>query len=116
MSRLRTSARTSKPKLDPALIFAALGDRRRLDLVARLQAGTRHSIVELSVNTDITRQAITKHLSALERAGVVRRVRNGRETQYFLQREPLEQAQTYLAQIAAQWDEALARLADFVEE
>jgi DNA-binding transcriptional ArsR family regulator len=70
----------------------------------------------LSVNTDITRQAITKHLSALERAGVVRRVRNGRETQYFLQREPLEQAQTYLAQIAAQWDEALARLADFVEE
>jgi DNA-binding transcriptional ArsR family regulator len=106
----------STPKADPALVFAALGDRTRLSLIARLQAGAPRSIVELSADAHMSRQAITKHLGALERAGVVRRVRSGRETHFFLERGPLDQAQTYLAEIAAQWDSALARLASFVEE
>lgn len=116
MSRSRTSPRTSKAKRDPALVFAALGDRTRLALVARLGAGRSRSIVELSADAAMTRQAVTKHLYVLERAGVVRSARIGRETRFSLRREPLDQAQDYLADIAAQWEGALARLAAFVED
>jgi DNA-binding transcriptional ArsR family regulator len=116
MSRSRTSQPTPKAKADPAIIFAALGDRTRLKLISRLKSGASHSIVELSADAVITRQAISKHLGALERAGLVRRVRRGREAFFSLEPAPLEQAQTYLAEIAAQWDEALARLSAHVEK
>ena len=49
---------------DPAfrnsvLVFAALGDKTRLDLVARLCAGGPLSITRLTAGADVTRQALT---------------------------------------------------------
>ncbi|MEO7729502.1 MAG: transcriptional regulator, partial [Kofleriaceae bacterium] len=48
-----------------APIFAALGDETRLRLVARLCEGGALSIARLTEGEDMTRQAITKHLSVL---------------------------------------------------
>ena len=63
----------------------------------------------------MTRQAIAKHLRVLERAGIVARGRNGRESRYRLQAAPLNEARDYLASVSAQWDDALARLKAMVE-
>jgi len=62
-----------------APIFAALGDATRLRLVAVLCAGGAMSIAQLTSGTDITRQAVTKHLHVLADAGLVRDVKVGRE-------------------------------------
>ena len=99
-----------------APLFAALGDETRLVIVARLSSGAPLSIVRLAEGTGVTRQAITKHLLVLAAAGLVRSARAGRERVWELEPQPLREAQRSLARISAQWDAALARLKQFVEE
>lgn len=98
-----------------ARVFAALGDPTRIAIVRRLSTGQACSITALAQATQLTRQAVTKHLHVLDAAGLVRGARTGRESRYALEPEPLEAAQAYLAAISAQWDDAIARLRTLVE-
>ena len=100
----------------PAAVFAALGDRTRLALLSRLSTGPSRSITELSSGGGITRQAVTKHLEVLETAGLVERVRAGRESRFAYRAEPVREAKAYLEAVGARWDEALTRLKATVEE
>jgi DNA-binding transcriptional ArsR family regulator len=96
-------------------VFAALGDETRLSVLSRLSSGQPQSISRLTVGTQLTRQAVTKHLRVLESAGVVRSVRVGRESLFELEPRPLDDARKYLDRVSKQWDDALARLKSFVE-
>lgn len=100
---------------EQAAVFAALGDKTRLALLAALRDGTSRSIAALSAEALITRQAVTKHLRVLEEAGLVRSARKGRESRFVARPETVERARQYLDQVAAGWDEALARLKAHVE-
>jgi DNA-binding transcriptional ArsR family regulator len=97
-------------------VFAALGDATRLSLLGRLSVEGPLSITRLSEGTGVTRQAITRHLHALGRAGLVRDARRGRERVFSLDLKRLEKARAYLDQVAAEWDAVAARLKAFVEE
>jgi len=101
----------------PALadVFAALGDPTRLKLVAVLCAGGALSIAQLTANTDISRQGVTKHLQVLADAGVVRDVKAGRERRWQLDPARIEEARRTLEAIGQQWDLALGRLKAFAE-
>jgi hypothetical protein len=52
----------------------------------------------------------------LERAGLVRSVRAGRESRIALDPHAIEEMQKYLAAVSRRWDQALARLKAFVED
>lgn len=99
----------------PAPVFAALGDATRLSLLMTLSDGRARSISGLSADTTLTRQAVTKHLHVLERAGLVSNIRVGRESRFAYRPEPVAQARSYLDTVSAQWDDALSRLRLFVE-
>src|SRR6266568_5080468 len=99
-----SSLRNSAP------IFAALGDETRLRLIAVLCAGGAVSIAQLTCGTEITRQAVTKHLHALADAGLVRDVKVGRERRWEFEPTQLEEARRALDMIARQWNQALDRL------
>lgn len=99
-----------------AIVFAALGDETRLGLLAKLAEGEPRSITRLTAGTELTRQAITKHLRVLEGAGIVRSVRTGRETHFALDPTPIISAHAYLGHVSRQWNGALARLKAMVEE
>jgi DNA-binding transcriptional ArsR family regulator len=99
-----------------APVFAALGDKVRLALVAKLCAGQPRSISQLTEGSKLTRQAVTKHLRVLERAGIVRSNHKGRETRFQFNPEPIEGMKQYLDFVSEQWDQALARLKSFVED
>jgi DNA-binding transcriptional ArsR family regulator len=99
-----------------APVFAALGDETRLALVARLGSSGPLSIARLTDETKVTRQAITKHLEVLARAGLVRDERHGRERLWAVESQKVAEARRYLDQIGKQWDDALQRLAAFVDE
>ena len=101
--------------VDPAPVFAALGDATRLELIARLGDGQAHSISQLTAGLDLTRQGVTKHLRVLERAGIVRSRRVGRESRFVYVPAPIEEARSYLDTVSRQWDDALSRLKAFVE-
>jgi DNA-binding transcriptional ArsR family regulator len=100
----------------PASVFAALGDQTRLSLVAKLSRGRPSSISQLTEGSRLTRQAITKHLRVLERAGIVHSVHTGRESLFEFDPKPIEELKSYLDLVSQQWDQALARLKSFVED
>ena len=99
-----------------APLFAALGDPTRLKLVARLCAAGPSSISQLTGGATVTRQAITKHLRALELAGVAKSERVGREVLWELETQKLAEVQQHLDQISKEWDARIARLRAFVEK
>jgi DNA-binding transcriptional ArsR family regulator len=99
-----------------APLFAALGDETRLRLVTRLCGGGPMSITRLTAGSKVTRQAITKHLCVMQKAGLVSSTRRGRESVWQLDQQRLEEARLHLAQISKQWDEALGRLQLLVEK
>lgn len=98
-----------------APVFAALGDETRLRLIALLCAGGALSIAQLTADTDITRQAVTKHLQVLADAGLVRDLRQGRERLWEFEPTQLDEARRSLDAIAQQWDRALSRLKSMLE-
>ena len=112
----RASTATSPRVRDAAPLFAALGDETRLRLIIRLSSGGPGSITQLSAKSDVSRQAITKHLRVLSDAGLVRSTRKGREQVWDLEPKRLADAHSYLDRISQQWDEALDRLRQFVED
>jgi DNA-binding transcriptional ArsR family regulator len=96
-------------------VFAALGDRTRLALVAQLAHGEPRSIAELTRGSRLTRQAIRKHLRVLETAGVVRGIRLGREHRFAFNPQMIVGIREYLDFVSEQWDQAPGRLQSFVE-
>lgn len=98
-----------------ANVFAALGDPTRLKLVAVLCVGGALSIAQLTANTHISRQGVTKHLQVLADAGVVRHTKLGRERLWQLDPGQIEEAKRTLEVIGQQWDVALNKLKTFIE-
>jgi len=114
MALSHTSAAARLAQAAP--VFAALGDDTRLHIVARLCGDGPLSIVQLADGASVSRQAVTKHLRALEVVGLARSSRVGRKRIWELQTKRLAEARQYLDQISQDWDEALDRLRAFVEK
>ena len=103
MSRKRRRSSAARLQVR-APVFAALGDETRLSLVAKLCGGQPHSISQLTEGSKLTRQAITKHLRVLERAGMVHRIHEGRESLFEFDPEPIEETKKYLDFVSQQWE------------
>jgi DNA-binding transcriptional ArsR family regulator len=91
-------------------VFAALADRTRRDVIRALSAQGPSTATGLAANLPVTRQAVTKHLSALADAGLVTATRRGRERVYAISPRPLTDAVSWMADLGARWDERLAAL------
>lgn len=100
---------------DLAARFAALGDTRRLALLEDIAAGGKVSIAVLASGSDVTRQAITRHLRVLEDAGLVRGSVRGREHLWSLDDAEVAAVQAELDRLAGRWRQRLARLKLLVE-
>src|ERR1700722_3599904 len=105
MSVRRKAAAAAKPK--SLQIYAPV--------FAALCVGGAMSVTQLTSVTDISRQAITKHLGVLAAAGLVRDVKVGRERLWEFEPIQLEEARRTLESIGRQWDHALAKLKFAVE-
>ncbi len=75
-----------------------------------LCAGGSFSTTDLTATTDISRQAVTKHLQVLAGAGLVRNLRVGRERLWQLDVDQIGQARGKLHTLGQQWDEAVVRI------
>ena len=102
--------RLSEPEL--GALFAALADPTRRQVVRSLAREQAVTASGLAGELPMSRQAVTKHLAALERAGLVTPRREGRETRYRLTPEPLDEAIAWMEDVGARWDRSLARLSE----
>src|SRR5713226_624942 len=96
-------------------VFVALADPTRRQLLERLATGPT-TATGLAVKFPVTRQALVKHLGALENAGMVAKERHGREVNYRLESAPLGEATAWLTTLSARWEQRLLRLKRYVEE
>ncbi len=98
-----------------AATFRALGDETRLALLTRLGASGPLSVSQLAQGTAMTRQAVSKHLAVLARAGLARDSRHGREHRWEADPAAVAEARRALDVLTARWEERLRKLKEMVE-
>ncbi len=104
---------TNSRQLD--LTFGALADPTRRAILARLARGEA-TVGELARPFDMSRPAISKHLRVLERAGLVRRARDGRLSRCELDAEPIRDAAEWVERYRTFWESQLDALSRYLEE
>ena len=106
---------SARPVVIDDAMWSAIGDptrRRMLDLLLSGGPGTATSLAE---RLPVTRQAVTKHLVVLDRAGLVRGSTVGREHRYEVDEAQLARAVAQLASVGAGWDARIRRITKLAE-
>ena len=86
-------------------VFAALADPTRRTVLESLVHGGASTATGLAAGLSVSRQAVGKHLAVLERAGLVRARRVGRESRYEPRTAALTGTASWLTVLAAEWDD-----------
>ena len=72
-------------------VFRALADKSRRRLLDRLRARNGQTLGEMCEGLDMTRQAVTKHLTILEEANLIATEKRGREKLHYLNPVPINE-------------------------
>lgn len=96
------------------LVFRALGDHTRRQLLARLAEGSA-MVTELAKPFDMSLPAVGKHLRVLENAGLVQRTVSGRVHRCALNALPLKSAGAWVQDYGRFWQENLDALDDYIQ-
>jgi len=99
------------------MVFGALSDPTRRQMLETLIRDGSTSVPALTAELPITRQAVAKHLSTLTEAGLVERERGtrGREIHYRLRPGALGPAASWMRVADAAWERRLDRLKTSLE-
>jgi len=98
---------------EPDLVFAALADATRRDIVLRALDG-REGVAELAGHYPMSFAAVQKHVAVLERAGLVSKTRIGRRKVVRTEIEALRRARGLLDQYEALWRGRIDRMTDLI--
>jgi DNA-binding transcriptional ArsR family regulator len=101
--------------VDPDPVFQALADPTRRTLIRTLSDTGPSTLAELSASVPVSRQAVAKHLSLLQDAGLVVGRGEVRGRRYELTPGPFADALGWMVEVGAGWDDRLARLKRQVE-
>jgi DNA-binding transcriptional ArsR family regulator len=96
-------------------LWSAIGDPTRRQMVDLLLADGAGTATTLSERLPVTRQAVSKHLVVLDRAGLVRSTTVGRERRYQVDERQLARAAAQLADVGSAWDARLQRIKRIAE-
>ncbi|HEX5292794.1 MAG TPA: metalloregulator ArsR/SmtB family transcription factor [Streptosporangiaceae bacterium] len=88
-------------------VLIALADPIRRRILDTLAADGPATATRLAADLPVSRQAVTKHLVMLDRAGLVSVQRRGREMRYRIQPQPAAATAAWLAGRAAKWEQRL---------
>lgn len=96
-------------------LWAAVGDPTRRRVLDLLLAGGPGTASALSRDLPVTRQAVAKHLTVLERVGLVRAMPTGREVRYGVDAAQFQRAVAQLAAVGQIWDRRLHKIKEIAE-
>jgi DNA-binding transcriptional ArsR family regulator len=95
--------------------FSAIADPTRRAILQRLARGEA-SVKELAAPFDMSLPAISKHVTVLERAGLLRRQKVGRVQRCQLIGQPLGEAAAWLMSYQRFWEAKLDALVDYLSQ
>jgi DNA-binding transcriptional ArsR family regulator len=93
-------------------VIAAISDPTRRAIIGRLARGPAR-ISDIAAPFPMSLTGVCKHVRVLERAGLVRRTREGRENTLELSAEPLREVARWIFQYEGFWNTRLDRLEQF---
>ncbi|MPQ98647.1 metalloregulator ArsR/SmtB family transcription factor [Modestobacter sp. I12A-02628] len=96
-------------------VFHALADPTRREIVALGLAG-EHSVSDLARRFPMSFAAVQKHVAVLERAGLVRKRRDGRQQLVCSDPDTLQEAHRLLDQLETVWRQRMDRIGDLLAE
>jgi DNA-binding transcriptional ArsR family regulator len=96
-------------------LWSAVGDPTRRRILDLLLVDGRGTATSLSDQLPVTRQAVAKHLTVLDRVGLVHGATDGRERRYWVDDARLARAAAQLASVGSDWDGRLRRIARIAE-
>ncbi|MFD4700278.1 ArsR/SmtB family transcription factor [Streptomyces niveus] len=96
-------------------VFVALADPTRRKLLDLLAAQGEVTATTLADDLPVSRQAVVKHLTVLDAAGLVSGRRAGREVRYAVRPAALDATARWMATLAADWDRRLANVKRIAE-
>jgi DNA-binding transcriptional ArsR family regulator len=96
-------------------LFKALGDRTRRAIFQRLSREGEQTVHALTDFAGVSQPAVSKHLSALKLAGLVRYRRQGRETHYSAEPKGLVPLVDWMSLYGSFWRDRFARLEDLLK-
>jgi len=97
-------------------LWSAIGEPTRRQVIDRLLENGTGTASSLSDGLPVTRQAVSKHLVVLERAGLVYSTSVGRERIFQPDEAQLARAAAQLAAVGSSWDGRLRRIARIAED
>jgi DNA-binding transcriptional ArsR family regulator len=96
-------------------LWSAIADPSRRRVLDLLVSNGEASAWSLARHVPWSRQAVSKHLTVLEEAGLVSRRKQGREVLFHVEADRLDQATRAMADLAAQWDKRLVAIKQLAE-
>lgn len=96
------------------LVFRALADPTRRAMLEQLDAGPM-TVSELAAPFDITLTAVTQHVRTLERAGLVRSTKTGRQRTCTVDHQTLSRAEEWIHARRRRWETRLDALGDHLD-
>ena len=100
--------------IDDAL-WSAIGDPTRRQMLDLLLARSAATATSLSEELPVTRQAVAKHLTVLDRVGLVHAAQAGREKRYEIDEAQFARAVAQLNAVGNTWDARLRRIKQIAE-
>jgi DNA-binding transcriptional ArsR family regulator len=97
-------------------LWEAMADPTRRKLLDLLVAKGHATATTLTAEMPVSRQAISKHLSLLQRVGLIDGHRQGREVRYEVREQRLAEATAALSQVADRWDRRLRTIKQLAEQ
>ena len=91
-------------------LWSAIGDPTRRRMLDQLLLDGGSTATSLSEHLPVSRQAVSKHLDVLDRAGLVHATAIGREKRYQVDDAQLSRAVAQLSSVGATWDARLRRI------
>ncbi len=94
-------------------LFHALADRTRRDIMRRVLAG-EHSVSALAAQYDMSFAAVQKHVTVLEKAGLLTKRRSGREQLASGDVEAVRSVASMLTELEQLWRGRIARIDELI--
>ena len=90
-------------KAHPADVFSAIAEPRRREVIAVLSNGQEYAVNEIVMRMQMAQPAVSKHLGALRKAGVVTVVKRGQHRMYRLNAEGLKPVHDWVKVFERYW-------------
>jgi DNA-binding transcriptional ArsR family regulator len=87
----------------PTDVFSAIAEPRRREVILVLSDGQEYAVNEIVLRMKMAQPAVSKHLGALRKAGVVTVVKRGQHRMYRLNAEGLQPVRDWMKVFERYW-------------